>query len=193
MQRTYSEEIFNVKSKPAKCTGKSDYIDKLTIEFILTGAGIFESHEKVEMHVDFFWKVIRKRKDSGTVLDRTKEYLPFGKAEERICDRLNDIDMDENDVVDELDDNDDNNKSTTSSVGVDTDERTQATATDIDDPSTASDETGWELLSDKLKAKEAKESLKTLGNIARRKLHKHATKDVFVDGNVLLKKKHCKD
>jgi len=47
-----------------------------TIEFILTRAEIFHSHEKVEMHVDFFWKVIRKRNDSGTVLDRTKEFLP---------------------------------------------------------------------------------------------------------------------
>ena len=130
MQRTCSEEIFNVRSKPSKTTGKSDYIDKLTIEFILTRAGIFQSHEKVEMHVDFFWKVIRKRKDSGTVLDRTKEHLPFSKAEEQIRDRINNIEMDENDMVDELDDHDDDNESTTSTVGVDADERTQATATD---------------------------------------------------------------
>ena len=82
------------------------------------------------MHVDFFWKVIRKRKDSGTVLDRTKEHLPFSKAEERIRDRINNIEMDENDMVDELDDHDDDNESTTSTVGVDADKRTQATATD---------------------------------------------------------------
>ena len=145
MQRICSEEIFDVRKKRAKTTGKSDYIDRITIEFILTRAGIFQSHEKVVMHVDFFWKVIRKRKDSGTVLDRTKEHLPFSKAEERIRDRLNAIEMDENEMVDELDDGDDDNESTTSSVCVDADERTQATVADIDDPSTVSDETGWEL------------------------------------------------
>ena len=191
MQRTCSAEIFNVKSKKNKATGKSDYVDKLTIEFILTRAEIFHSHEKVEMHVDFFWKVIRKRNDSGTVLDRTKEFLPFSPAEQRIRDRINNIEMDENDMVDELDNDDDDNESTTSSVGI-ADERTQATAADIDDPSTESDESRWDLLSDDLKAKEAKESLKQLGNIARRKLHKHATKDVFVEGRMLLKKNIAK-
>jgi len=143
------------------------------------------------MHVDFFWKVIRKRNDSGTVLDSTKEFLPFSPAEQRIRDRINNIEMDENDMVDELDNDDDDNESTTSSVGI-ADERTQATAADIDDPSTECEESGWELLSDELKAKEAKESLKQLGNIARRKLHKHATKDVFVEGRLLLKKNIAK-
>ena len=140
------------------------------------------------MHVDFFWKVIRKRKNSGTVLERTKEHMPFNKAKQRIRDRLNDIKMDENEMVDELEDDNDDNESTTNSVCVNADEGTQAAAASIDDPSTESEETGWELLSDELKAKEAKESLKKLVNVARRKLHKHATKDVFVDGHVLLKK-----
>ena len=189
LQRTCSDEIFDVRIKHSKTTGKSDYIDKLTIKFILTRAGIFQSHETVVMHVDFFWKVIRKREDSGTVLDRTKEHMPFSKAEQRIRDRLNHIEMDENEMVDELEDDDDDNESTTSSVCVDADERNQTTAASIDDPSTESDETGWELLSDELKAKEAQESLKKLGNVGRRKLHKHASKDVFIDGHVLLKKK----
>ena len=36
MQRTCSKEIFNVRTKKAKASGKSEYIDRLTIEFILT-------------------------------------------------------------------------------------------------------------------------------------------------------------
>ena len=48
LQQTCSDEIFDVRIKHSKTTGKSDYIDKLTIKFILTRAGIFQSHEKIE-------------------------------------------------------------------------------------------------------------------------------------------------
>ena len=185
MQRTCSEEIFNVKTRKSNVAGKSEYIDRLTIEFILTRAGIFKSHEAVEMNNDYFWKVIRKRDDSGTVLDRTKEYLPFTKAEERIRDRIKNIDRVSDDQFDEGDNDDDDNESTTSSVAVVDVERTSEA---VEDVSSIADEAGWELLSDELKAKEARESLKKLGNISRRKLHKHALKDVFIHGDIMLKK-----
>ena len=144
------------------------------------------------MHVDYFWQVIRKRQDSGTVLDRSKEHIPLNKAEERIHQRLTYVGIDEDDMIEDMDNQDDDNESTTSSVGVDLDERTRATATDIGDPSTVTDETGWDLLSNEEKAKDAKDSLKALGNIARRTLHKHATKDVFVEGDALLEKNIAK-
>jgi hypothetical protein len=121
------------------------------------------------------------------VLDRSKEYLPFTKAEERIRDRIRNIKSVGKDFNDKLDDDDDDddNESTCSSVAMVSTENISAA---IDDPSDLANETGWELLSDELKAKEAQESLKKLGNVARRKLHKHALKDVFVDGDILLKK-----
>ena len=139
----------------------------------------------MKMDGDFFWKVIRKRDDSGTVLDRSKEYLPFTMAEERIRDRIRNIETVSDDFNDEVDDDDDDNESTCSSVAMVTTERISDA---IDDTSDLADETGWELLSDELKAKEAQESLKKLGNVKRRKVHKHALKDIFVDGDILLKK-----
>ena len=181
MQRTCSEEIFNVREKKSKVAGKSENIDRLTIEFILTKAGIFKSHDSVEMDSDFFWKIIRKRDDSGTALDRSKEYLPFTKAEERIRDRIRNIETVSDDFDDEVDDDEDDNESTCSSVAM---VRTDNISAAIDDTFELADETGWELLSDELKAKEAQESLKKLGNVGRRKLHKHALKDVFVDGDI---------
>ena len=113
--------------------------------------------------------------------------MEYTTAEKTIIDRLNGVVMETEDgIVDEFPNVADDDVSVCSSVGGDQDPVRLAVTDIIEDE----DETinQQNIVTDEDKVKDALIGLKAHGNMRRRPLHQHATKDLFRDGSILLKK-----
>ena len=167
--------------------GRTQEHSKLMIECLLTPADIFWSHDPTSMTNDYFWKHVRRPSKSGNSREHSKEQMEYTTAEKTIIDRVNGVTMDtEDEIMNGFPNVDDDDVSVCSSVGGDQDPVRLAVTDIIEDE----DETinQQNIVTDEDKVKDALIGLKAHGNMRRRPLHQHATKDLFRDGSILLKK-----
>ncbi len=119
----------------------------------------------------------------GTNKDGEKETSRFTHAEELIRHRLNnaDADLGSDNQPEGAENSDDDNVSVASSVADGGDDIGPSIAHDIEEDNNESshEELTWETLSKEKKVETAACVLKNLGNVLKKKLHKHATVDLF--------------
>ena len=160
--------------------------------FILTKAKLMTSHNEEKMEEDTFWIHVKPPAISGSTMDKAKEFVDLTIAERKIKERWDQPDLALDDGIDEAENyNDDNDSVASSVVGLDVGPRPDVI---VDEENMESEDDivsgpAWEQMSSKDKAEDAKSTLKKLGNVRMKKMHKFISTDVFVEGKKILVKK----
>ena len=154
----------------------------LELEGVLSLSHVFECQITTKMDDDYFWKLIKIKRNVGSVRDRDKSTVPYSEHELGVIGRL--VRGETSDDT-EREDNDDlslasNDKSICPN-------RREGVTIENN-----SDSDGDEELTDDQRATKSALALKKIGNMSRRKLDVNATTDIMIVGNLLIKKKHGK-
>ena len=188
-ERKCAGSIFGVHVRRST-SGASQAANLLVVKSILHDAGVFRNHDKVSMTDDYFWKLVRKRTNVGSEMDKQKEIVPFTKHEQMLHGRLctNDYIL-ENDYgnVEDAEYYDDDISVVSSCIGS-VDGHDDIIVKDHETTNSPDDLEQWKALTEAEKVKDGVDALKKLGNVKRRKCNKLALTDGFVEGNDLLMK-----
>ena len=174
-----TKELWGMPRLRKKIRGTSVEDDVIELEGVLSSSHVFEHQITTKMDDDYFWKVIKIKRNVGSVRDRDKSTVPYSEHELGVIGRLV-----RGETPDDTERDDDDDLSTASNDESICPNRSEGVTMDNN-----SDSDDDEEVTDDQRATKSALALKKLGNMSRKKLDVNATKDITIIGNLLIKKK----
>ena len=83
-----SQELWGIPKSRKKNRGTSVEDDVLELEGVLSSSHVFEYQITTKMNNDYFWKLIKIKRNIGSVCDRDKTTVPYSEHELGVIGRL---------------------------------------------------------------------------------------------------------